>query len=141
MTSKYIAREEVKFNELQPGGPKLGALTGDPTKGPYVGLLQLTAGFVSPMHSHSGDYEAVQISGTSRHWTKDESEAKAKKMTPGSYWMIAGGVDHISACEKGSDCVMLLWQKTKFDFAPGKDAKGATPATPAKPAAPAKKTP
>jgi hypothetical protein len=55
--------------------------------------------------------------------------------------MIAGGVDHISACEKGSDCVMLLWQKTKFDFAPGKDAKGATPATPAKPAAPAKKTP
>jgi hypothetical protein len=46
---------------------------------------------------------------------------------------MPGGLDHVSACEKGTDCVVFVWQKTKFDFVPGKDAaKPATPATPPK---------
>ncbi len=132
--AKYIAREEVKWVDLQ--GPKIGVLTGDKDKGPYVGLLQLPGGFESPWHSHTGDYEAVQIAGTSRHWTKGEDGMKAKKMTPGSYWTIPGGAEHVSVCDKGADCLLLLWQKTKFDFAPGKDAKPATKPAPAKPSAP-----
>lgn len=124
---KFIAKEEVTWADLQ-GGPKLGVLTGDPKKGPFAGLLQLPAGFTSPFHSHSGDYEAVQISGTSSHWLKNEDGTKAKKMGPGSYYSMPGKLDHVSACEKGADCVMFVWQKGKFDFIPGKEDKKATPA-------------
>ena len=125
--AKFIAAEEVKWDDV--GGPKLGTLTGDYKKGPYVGLLKLPAGFTSPLHTHSGTYEAVEISGTSSHWLKGEDGTKAKKMTPGSYWTITGKADHVSSCAPGADCVIFVWQKTKFDFVPGKDdpsmAKGA----------------
>ncbi len=131
---KFIERAEVKFDDV--GGPKLGQLTGDYKKGPYVGLLQLPGGFTSPMHSHTGDYEAVQIEGTSSHWVKGEDGTKAKKMTPGSYWTFPAKLDHVSQCEKGKDCVVLVWQKSKFDFVPGKEDKKPADAT-----KPADKTP
>ena len=83
--------------------------------------MKLPAGFTSPLHTHTGTYEAVEISGTSSHWLKGEDGTKAKKMTPGSYWTITGKVEHMSSCAPGADCVFFVWQKTKFDFAAGKD--------------------
>ncbi len=128
--AKFLARDEVKWDDV--GGPKMGALTGDYKKGAHMGLLQIPQGFTSPMHSHSGDYEAVQIEGTSTHWFKGEDGKAAKKMTPGSYWTIPGKVDHISQCEKGKDCVILVIQKSKFDFTPAKEDKPAGSAAPKK---------
>jgi beta-alanine degradation protein BauB len=121
--AKFIAVEEVKWDDV--GGPKIGQLTGDYKKGPYTGLLKLPAGFTSPLHSHTGTYEAVEISGTSSHWLKGEDGTKAKKMTPGSYWTITGKADHVSSCAPGADCVIFVWQKTKFDFVLGKEDKAA----------------
>jgi quercetin dioxygenase-like cupin family protein len=129
--ARYIAREALKWVELMPI-LKIAVLTGDKDKGPFTALLTLSNGVESPWHSHTGDYEAVEIQGTSKHWMKGEDGARAKRMTPGSYWHMPGGVDHISAGEKGPDCVMVVWQKTKFDSLPGRDATGAPPA----PAAP-----
>jgi hypothetical protein len=123
---KFVAAEEVKGVELMPGGPSLGGLWGDPMKGPFGGLLKLKAGFTSPLHTHSGDYEAVQISGTSSHWLKGEDGTKAKKMTPGSYWKMPGKLPHVSACAAGADCVMYIVQKSKFDFAAVPEDKTAT---------------
>src|SRR6185503_10027504 len=90
--AKFISRDEVKLAEPVPGF-KVGLVTGDKDKGPQVSMAQLAGGFESPWHSHTGDYEAVEISGTSKDWFRGEDPAKAKKMTPGSYWMIPGGVD------------------------------------------------
>ena len=129
--ARYIVREELKWVDLMPI-LKIAVLTGDKDKGPFTALLTLSNGVESPWHNHTGDYEAVEIQGTSRHWMKGEDGAKAKRMTPGSYWYMPGGVDHISACEKGPDCVMVVWQKTKFDSLPGRNATSAPPA----PAAP-----
>lgn len=127
---KFVAKEELKWADL--GGPKMGSLVGDAQKGAYIGLLVLpggAAGFTSPLHTHSGDYEAIQITGTSTHWLKGEDPAKAKKMTPGSYWSMPGKLEHVSQCEKGAECTILVIQKSKFDFAPAKeDAKAAAPA-------------
>lgn len=127
--AKFVASEEVKPVELMPGGPTLGALWGDTTKGPYGALMHLKGGFTTPMHTHGGDYEAVQISGTSSHWFKGEDGTKAKKMTPGSYWKMPGGVAHVSACAAGADCVIYIAQKTKFDFVPVPEPKAATTTT------------
>ncbi|HEU0033366.1 MAG TPA: cupin domain-containing protein [Kofleriaceae bacterium] len=129
----YLAREEVKMLDTQPGGPKLGALTGDPKKGPYMGLLQIPAGMVEPMHSHTGDYEGVMIEGTSSHWLKGEDSTKAKKLPPGSYYTMPGKVEHQSACDQGKDCLILIIQKTKFDVIPSKDDKLNAAGAPPKP--------
>ena len=118
--AKFVANDEVRWDDVG-GGPKLGLLSGDYTKGPYGALLRLPAGFTSPLHSHTGTFEAVEIAGTSSHWLKGEDGTKAKKMTPGSYWTIAGKADHVSACAAGADCVMFIWQKTKFDSVASKD--------------------
>jgi hypothetical protein len=150
---KFIAAEELKWDDV--GGPKLATVTGDYKKGPYGALMKLPSGFTSPMHSHTGAYEAIEIQGTSSHWLKGEDGTKAKKMTPGSYWSMPGKVEHVSSCATGQDCIFYVWQKAKFDFMPAKEDKAAAapaakvpppaaagsaakaPATP--PAAPAKK--
>lgn len=117
--AKFVAAEEVKWDDV--GGPKLGNLWGDYKKGPYGALMKLPAGFTSPAHTHSGTYEAVEISGTTSHWLKGEDGSKAKKMTPGSYWQMQGKVEHISSCAPGADCVFYVWQKGKFDFTMAKE--------------------
>jgi hypothetical protein len=119
--AKFIAAEEVKWEDV--GGPKLGILTGDYKKGPYGALQKLPAGYTSSLHSHSGTYEAVEISGTTSHWLKGEDGTKAKKMTPGSYWTIQGKTEHVSSCAPGADCVFYMSQKTKFDVIPAKEDK------------------
>jgi len=122
--AKFTTKDELKWEELSPGGPKVANLTGDYKKGAYIALLQMSAGFTSPLHSHTNDYEAVEIAGTTTHWFKGEDGTKAKKMTPGSYFLIPGKVDHVSACEKGTDCLIVVIQKTKFDLIVPKEAAG-----------------
>jgi quercetin dioxygenase-like cupin family protein len=126
---KFVGADEVKSVELMPGGPTLGALWGDTTKGPFGALMHLKAGFTSPLHTHSGDYEAVEISGTSAHWLKGEDGTKAKKMTPGSYWKMPGGLPHVSSCAAGADCIVYIVQKTKFDFKAVEEPKTTTTTT------------
>jgi len=116
---KFNAAEEIKWDDVS--GMKLGTLFGDYKKGPFGALLKLPGGYTSPLHTHSGAYEAVQISGTSSHWLKGEDGTKAKKMTPGSYWTIPAKLEHVSSCAPGADCVMFVWQKSKFDVAVAKE--------------------
>ena len=111
---RFTAVEEVKWEDMG-GSRKLAALVGDPKKGAHGALLKVPGGSTTPLHSHTGAYEAVQIQGTSSHWLKGEDGTKAKKMTPGSYWTIPAKVEHVSACATGADCLIYRWQKTKFD--------------------------
>lgn len=105
---------EMTFEDM--GGLQLATITGNAKKGTYVGLLKVPAGFTSPMHMHSGTYEAVEIKGTSSHWSVGEDGSAAPKMVPGSYWTVPAKAPHVSSCEKGEECLILIWQKSKFDF-------------------------
>ena len=137
----FVSYEEMKWDDL--GGPKMANASGDYKKGPYAGLLKIPAGFTSPMHTHTGEYEAIQVLGTTTHWGEGEDGKAAKKMTPGSYWKMPSKLPHISACAAGTDCVILVMQKTKFDYketapAAGSGAKpagGSAAGSAAKPAA------
>jgi hypothetical protein len=117
---KSIAVDSLKYDDL--GGPKMAQISGDYKKGPYSGLLKLPAGFTSPLHSHSGDYEAILVEGQMRNWLKGDDGSKAVKLNPGSYWTMPAKLEHVSACAAGKDCVIYVWQKTKFDFIASKDA-------------------
>jgi len=133
--ASYTSFEEMKWDDL--GGPKMANASGDYKRGPYAGLLKIPAGFTSPVHMHTGEYEAIQVMGTSTHWGEGEDGKAAKKMTPGSYWKMPSKLPHISACAPGTDCVILVMQKTKFDYKEsGKPAGAGSAAKPAaKPAA------
>lgn len=50
-----------------------------------------------------------------------------------------GKLEHVSQCEKGAECTILVIQKSKFDFNAAKEDKAA--AAPAAPAAPVAKEP
>lgn len=105
------------LDPTNPGGPQIAALWGDPTAGAYGALLRFPAGFASPMHRHSAGEHTVTMQGTALHWTETEPRADAKKMTPGSYTFMPGGVNHVSACAAdGPECISFLTQAEKFDF-------------------------
>jgi len=61
---------------------KVRSALGDRSKGEYAMLLKMPAGFVAPIHAHTGDYHGVNLTGTWRH-SFDGGEEKA--MAPGSY--------------------------------------------------------
>lgn len=119
--SAFTPIEQVKWEEM-PGTPiKTATLWGAPNKGEYGWLMKLPGGFESGMHSHTGDYHAVLVSGTWMHY-EDEKDA-AVELQPGSYVLQAGKKDHNDKCKAGADCILLITQKSKFDYTPGKTAQ------------------
>ncbi len=114
----------LKLEDLQwqpvdphnPSGPKMAALWGDPTSGPYGALLRVPAGFQSPMHRHSSDERVVVIQGASIHWVQGEDPAAAPTMRAGDYLLMPAGVNHVSAATADEDCLELITQDGKFDF-------------------------
>ena len=131
----FKAFGEMTFEDM--GGIKLAGITGNFKKGTYVGLLSIPAGFKSPMHIHSGAYEAVEIKGTSSHWLVGEDGSAAPKMVPGSYWSMPAKLPHVSSCDKGEDCLVVIWQKSKFDFTQVGDDGKKLPKTATAPVTPA----
>jgi hypothetical protein len=113
------AAGDIKWDPYAPGVPlQVASLWGDRTKGESGILLKMPGGFESGMHAHTGDYHAVLVSGTWIH--TEEGSTETKELTPGSYVMQVGKKMHNDACKAGADCVLLIHQKVKGDFIPGK---------------------
>jgi len=110
------AAGEMTWREIRPGSPVMVVdLWGDPIQGEYGRLLKLPAGFVAPTHAHTGDYNAISLSGNWRHGF-DGGEERA--LAPGAYVFQPGGEMHDDACDGPEDCVILLHQHEKADFIP-----------------------
>ncbi len=52
-----------------------------------------------------------------RHPVSGRSETE-KALPSGSYWVMPGGVKHVSECLPGGACVALIVQDGQFDFLP-----------------------
>jgi quercetin dioxygenase-like cupin family protein len=103
--------------------PAMAPIAGDGTKGAFEGYLKLPAGFESPAHSHSNDYWAVLVQGKMTHWAANGgSEKDAKQLGVGDLTFMPAKLDHISKCYPGTECIMVVMQKGKFDFIPAKAA-------------------
>lgn len=109
--SQAIAARDVKFKDL--GGPQLGTVWGDADKGPHGSFLRLPKGFVSPMHLHTGDYDAVVVEGTV---SNAETGKKAIPLAPGSYFVQKGKVNHVTSCLSDTPCLLYISQRKGFDF-------------------------
>lgn len=110
-SSIAVPKAAVKFADL--GGPTLGTLWGDSTKGPHGSLLRLPAGFVSPEHTHSGTYEAVVISGIV---TNAEKGAPEIPLEAGSFYRQSGKTKHVTKCISKNECTLYITQTSAFDF-------------------------
>jgi quercetin dioxygenase-like cupin family protein len=119
------ALAEAKWTPLMKEGPlpAFSDIQGDGSKSAHFSYLKLPAGFTSPPHSHSSDYWSVLIQGKMTHWAANGgSEADAKQLGVGDLTFMPAKTEHISKCFPGTECVMAVVQKGKFDFIPGKTA-------------------
>jgi quercetin dioxygenase-like cupin family protein len=110
---------EAKWTPLMKEGPlpAMAPIQGDLTKGGGMGYLKLPAGFESPPHSHTSDYWAVLVQGKMTHWAANGgSEKDAKQLAVGDLTHMPAKTVHISKCYPGTECIMVVMQKGKFDF-------------------------
>jgi quercetin dioxygenase-like cupin family protein len=98
---------------------KLAAVEGDPAKGPHHSLMKFTAGFSSPVHHHSSDHHVVVVQGT-MVLTVDGVETK---LPAGSYFSLTKKQAHQTKCEAGTDCIIFLDVRGKWDVVAPKEKK------------------
>jgi hypothetical protein len=115
-TGTMLPADEMQWQEMAPGSPlKIVILWGDRTKGEYAMLLKIPAGFVAPIHAHTGDYYGLNLTGTWRH-SFDGGEEKT--LPVGSYVFQPGLGMHGDACVGPEDCILFVHQHVKGDFIP-----------------------
>ncbi len=118
---KLVAASEVNFEAMMPDmpqGPKLGTVSGDRTKGAHITLVKLPPGMTSPVHIHSHEVEGIVLQGTVKHWAEGKTQAEAKALPAGSYFLQPAKLKHSSACEGTTECIMAVIQKGKLDMQP-----------------------
>ena len=99
-------------------GVAFAALKGDRFVEPYMAMVRLPAGLVSPPHTKSANMFGVVISGTMQHMPVGADPAKATLLSTGSYYKVPAGLPHISSCVSQKECVTFLYQDGNFDFLP-----------------------
>lgn len=105
--------------ETTPEGVQFAALQGDRFVEPYMAMVQLPAGLVSPAHTKTANMFGIVISGTMVHTAQTTGGTAADIPLPkGSFYKIPAGLPHISKCISSQDCVTFLYQDGQFDFLP-----------------------
>lgn len=100
-------------------GVQFAALQGNRFVEPYMAMVQLPAGLVSPAHTKSANMFGIVIAGTMVHTAQKADSATPEIPLPeGSFYKIPAGLPHISKCISSKDCVTFLYQDGHFDFLP-----------------------
>jgi quercetin dioxygenase-like cupin family protein len=106
--------EDLKWMDVPNAqGAQVANLTGDIFKGAYTAFAKVPAGQVHPLHTHSAEVTAIVVSGT---FTVTPEGGTEKKLGPGSYFTVPGGVKHMSSCAAGAPCVLFQQGPGKFDM-------------------------
>ena len=99
-------------------GAAFAALVGRRFEEPYMAMVQLPAGLVSPAHTKTANMFGVVISGTFVHVPLESDPDDEVLLHAGSFYKIPANLPHISKCVSETDCVSFLYQDGKFDFLP-----------------------
>ncbi len=81
----------------EPWGGRTALVWGDPKTGPSAFMIDHPAGYKMPPNmtiTHTANMRAVIITGWMKVWTEGQSADALPKLTPGSYFLKPGGVDH-----------------------------------------------
>jgi quercetin dioxygenase-like cupin family protein len=116
--TKITGKTLMAFDELKwmpmPGldGAQQALLWGDPTKGAHRILYKWAAGTKAPAHTHTNGDRGLIVSGM---LSLAVEGAAPKKLPPGSFFSLAGGVKHITAVEGDAPCVFYIEREGPFD--------------------------
>ena len=88
---------------------------GDLQHGAHGTIIKMPARFVSEIHTHTGEYWGVVISGVGVNGTPGSVDVP---LPPGSYWSQKGGERHITKCISSNECIFFISQSVKFDDIP-----------------------
>src|SRR5262245_36479999 len=97
------------------GGAQVANVMGDAMKGAYSAFAKIPAGSMHPLHTHTADTKAVVVSGT---WLIGPEGGPEKKLGPGSYFLVPGGMKPTSGCAPGAPCILFQEGPAKFDMKP-----------------------
>lgn len=95
------------------GELKAAPAYGDLAHGAHGTFIKMPAGFVSPVHIHTGDYWGVVISGVAVNGVPGSKDIE---LPVGSYWFQRGGEHHVTKCISPNECVFFISQNGKFDY-------------------------
>jgi quercetin dioxygenase-like cupin family protein len=101
-------------------GVKMAALDGDPGKSASHFMMKFAPGFAAPLHHHSSDHHVVVVAGT----LVLTVDGKETKLPPGSFFTFKGKKPHMTKCDAGAECVLVIDSRGKWDVVP-EDAKPA----------------
>lgn len=85
---------------------------GDLQNGAHGTIIKMPAGFVSHVHTHTGEYWAVVISGVGVNGVPGSKDVP---LPTGSYWSQKGGERHVTKCISSNECIFFISQSVKFD--------------------------
>ncbi|MFK8033573.1 MAG: DUF4437 domain-containing protein [Hyphomicrobiales bacterium] len=105
--------------ETTPEGVQFATLEGDRFAEPYMAMVQLPAGLISPAHTKTANMFGIVLSGTMVHEAQNApADALEVQLPKGSFYKIPAGLPHISKCISAENCVTFLYQDGQFDFLP-----------------------
>jgi len=99
-------------------GVAFASLVGDRFVEPYMAMVHLPAGLVSPPHVKTANMFGVVISGTMTHIAAGEDPSSGILLPEGSFYKVPAGLAHVSRCVSQTDCITFLYQDGEFDFLP-----------------------
>ena len=99
-------------------GVGFAALQGDRFTEPYMAMVRLPAGLISPAHTKTANMYGLVVSGTIANIALGADPKSEIKLPSGSWYKIPAGLPHISKCLSTVDCITFLYQDGKFDFLP-----------------------
>ncbi|MCR9139141.1 MAG: DUF4437 domain-containing protein [Alphaproteobacteria bacterium] len=97
-------------------GVAFATIIGNRFEEPYMAMVRLPAGLISPAHAKSANMFGVVVEGTMTHYAVSDGTGTA--LPQGSFYKIPKDLPHISECISKVDCVTFLYQDGKFDFLP-----------------------
>lgn len=115
---KFIAADQIEFQDIIPGVVAFSTVTGNRESGSHGTFVRIPPGQATPPHTHSAAYEAVVIQGQFEN-PIEGNEVSNVTLTAGSFYSVPAGAKHITRCAADSpvDCITFFFQRVPFDFA------------------------
>lgn len=111
--SENVPAAALKYQPTGIGPLQAADAYGDKSTGEHSTFIKLPAGFVSPLHAHTGDYHAIVLTGVIVNAEPGEKEVP---LYASSYWTQKGGRMHVTKCIGPTECTFFVSQSVKFDF-------------------------
>ncbi|MGH8494773.1 MAG: cupin domain-containing protein [Gammaproteobacteria bacterium] len=109
----FVSADDAEFDEVAPNISK-ALLWGDDATGPYGAFTRFEPGVDNGVHTHTNDIWIVVLEGAYVY----EDEAGEKRVGPGDFMRIPGGMKHSSGGDAQAGALFYEESSGKFDIVP-----------------------